>query len=387
MKKAVSYITDVQILSNGIIEGCKCDCAVGEPPNAHCKHVVASLLAVEHMKRKRKIILNTTCTEKLQSFHKPKQQYFGTPLKAKDLPNVNSTHPINFKPVDPKTLNPEKYREKVRNMCINFISYTGSTMPFKQTIMPANTYAVTSDHGYANDPAEEILRSLKVSNVSDSDIEQIEKLTRDQDKSQQWREFRRHHLTASNFYSCCNSVSAEAKINLSERILNPTTFKSKQTQHGKDCEPKAIKLYEVLGVNVKKCGLILMKSNPFLGATPDGLIGDETVLEVKCPWNQRNSGISATSIPYLYEDVNKRLYLNPTHSYNYQIQGQLMVTGRKYATLLVYTFEEWLLIDIPRNDIFISEMLKKLKIFYQDYFKPALLDKYLYKKYAQCFYK
>lgn len=84
MKKAIIYNMTVHISSYGSIEGCQCDCSVGEPPDAHCNTL--TLLGVEEMKRERKIILNISCTQQLQSFHKPLKNYFGTPLKADKLP-------------------------------------------------------------------------------------------------------------------------------------------------------------------------------------------------------------------------------------------------------------------------------------------------------------
>lgn len=267
-------------------------------------------------------------------------------------------------------------------MCINYIGHSHSTMPFKYTIAPANLYAIENDHNYTTSYKDRILEDLKLLNVSKDDIEQIEVATRNQGKSKYWHKLRRTHLTASNFYGLCKTVSTTAKINLAKRINDPTLFKSKQTQHGKDCEPKAISIYESYGVIVKKCGLILMAEKPFLGASPDGLIGDETVLEVKCPFNQRYCSISEVTIPFLKKNDNNQLYLEPVHPYYYQIQGQLMVTGRKYANLLVYTFNDWRIIDVPRNQQFINQLEQQLESFYYDYLQPEIFEKYLYKCYS-----
>lgn len=73
-------------------------------------------------------------------------------------------------------------------------------------------------------------------------------------------------------------------------------------------------------------------------ASPDGLIGEETILEVKCPYNQRNYAFTDETIPYLWKNIYGNVYLEETHPYYYQIQCRLMVTGRKYASLLIYTF-------------------------------------------------
>lgn len=60
-------------------------------------------------------------------------------------------------------------------------------------------------------------------------------------------------------------------------------------QYGRDNEPKAIERLETdKGVNVKKCGLFVDREYPYLAATPDGLVGEDTVVEVKCPENSKD---------------------------------------------------------------------------------------------------
>lgn len=219
--------------------------------------------------------------------------------------------------------------------------------------------------------------------MSHEDIRKIEEATRNQADDVLWHNIRCNRLTSSNFYYICASVSHEAKVNLTHRILNPVTISSKYVQHGKDCEPKAIALYASTGVDVKKCGMFLSQSYPFLGASPDGLIGDDTVLEVKCPYNQRNMTISDETVPFLIRDEFGEVRLRDKHQYYYQIQGQMCVT----SSLLVYTFKDYHIIDVPRNDQFIAEMICDLQQFYDNYFKPVLLEKYLFKNYGQCFFK
>ncbi|GBM47493.1 hypothetical protein AVEN_58732-1 [Araneus ventricosus] len=38
-----------------------------------------------------------------------------------------------------------------------------------------------------------------------------------------------------------------------------------------------------LKIEVNSCGFFVKKEEPYLGATPDGLIGDDGILEIKCP--------------------------------------------------------------------------------------------------------
>lgn len=98
MKKAVVYNININISLHGIVEACQCDCSVGEPPDAHCKHVVAVLLSIEQLRSEKKIILFSTSTQSLQSFHKPQKMFFGSPVKVDNLPKFNEQNTL-FHPV------------------------------------------------------------------------------------------------------------------------------------------------------------------------------------------------------------------------------------------------------------------------------------------------
>lgn len=37
------------------------------------------------------------------------------------------------------------------------------------------------------------------------------------------------------------------------------------------------------GISIRDCGLFIDEKYPFLGATPDGLIDDNGIVEIKCP--------------------------------------------------------------------------------------------------------
>lgn len=111
--------------------------------------------------------------------------------------------------------------------------------------------------------------------MSNDDIHYINSETINQDKSKYWHELHRTLLTASKFHVICKAKSQSAKVNLTNRTLNPVPLKTKQTQHGKDCERKAIQTYLSYGVEMQKHGSILMREKPYLGATPDGLIGSD----------------------------------------------------------------------------------------------------------------
>ena len=57
-------------------------------------------------------------------------------------------------------------------------------------------------------------------------------------------------------------------------------------------EKEGVKAFQqACQVELLDCGLFLSKSG-ILGASPDGLVGISALLEVKCPYSQRNSTIA-----------------------------------------------------------------------------------------------
>lgn len=100
-------------------------------------------------------------------------------------------------------------------------------------------------------------------------------------------------------------------------------FSSAAMQRGVDLEPIARSWYEVTSGNiVTECGFIKHASIPMLGASPDGLVGDDGLLEIKCP-------NTATHIETLLRG-------SYDTAYRYQIQTQLACTGRAWCDFVSY---------------------------------------------------
>lgn len=79
---------------------------------------------------------------------------------------------------------------------------------------------------------------------------------------------------------------------------------------------------------------------PGFGATPDGLLGDNGIVEIKCSYTIRNQhpeeairkGITWTKQYFDDEDPVK---FKTNSAYYYQIQGQLRITQREYCILCI----------------------------------------------------
>lgn len=119
--------------------------------------------------------------------------------------------------------------------------------------------------------------------ISDrSKLEEIEEKTRGQHDNSLWRELRQDYLTASNFGTVVKRRATTPCHNLVKALLYKNPVNTPGILYGRVNEKVAIEIYERLkNVKVKRCGLFIDVDFPFLGASPDGLIGDDGLIEVK----------------------------------------------------------------------------------------------------------
>jgi hypothetical protein len=115
-------------------------------------------------------------------------------------------------------------------------------------------------------------------------------------------------------------------------------------QWGVDNEEKAKqKFEEITGLNVSSCGLFVDTEKKFLGASPDGSVDLDSIVEIKCPFAARNTDIKTAIekkiIKYLEIDPrdDDKILLKENDNYMYQVQGQLHITNRQKCYFIVYT--------------------------------------------------
>ena len=156
--------------------------------------------------------------------------------------------------------------------------------------------------------------------------------------------------------------------------------------HGRKYEHVAVQQYEsIKGFETNRCGLFVSQQHPYLASTPDRIVDENLLVEVKCPFVSRERNISHQTVPYLLNTDNG-LYLDNTHSYYYQVQGQLSCSGRQACDFVVFTLKDMVIVRILRDEVFIQNMIGLLKRFYEDNFRPAIPHKYFYKQtHKYCF--
>jgi hypothetical protein len=388
MKKSVIYVVDIVLDISGVIVECQCECAVGMGPTAHCKHVCALFYGLSQISMGNCVVLHETCTQKLQTFNKCKR-FKGSPQKSTALnlrPNSLISSIFSQSSYDPRASdfkNLKSYPAFFRNTCINF-AHKSPTMPILQTVPPCNLYAFYNDHDYfCTSPESMCLQYLKVDAITPIEAEQLEIQTRGQVSNVAWKEERRKRIHSSNFGRICKATSRTDMDMLCKNLMTPAQFSTASVRYGLQYEAVAVMAYNSENnVQVRECGIFVCKALPFLAASPDGLVNDIIVLEVKCPYSARHGVINDVTVPYLVME-NDSLCLRDNHDYYYQVQGQLLCTGREYCDFVVYTQLDMKTVRIKRNDIFISTMTNKLKHFYDNHFMKALLNYHLYRNSRQ----
>lgn len=391
MKKHVSYCIDIVIDNEGVIVECQCECAVGTGPNAHCKHIQCLFFGLVSFNQSHNLLTKQTCTQKLQTFHKC-QAYKGSPIKASDLSlrteggSRELKRLLDFDPRPEKFRKMDSYQSYFNNLTINYQANYGckddkNPMPILQTIAPANIYAVCQDHHYFTDTPEELfLQSECLSKISDQEIIQLEVNTRGQSHNKKWLSERCKRITASNFGRVCKCTDRTDKTALANSLMSvQSTVNAKSLQHGHTFETIAVNKFENLNsVHCQPCGIFVSKSLPFLSCTPDAIIDENTLLEVKCPYVSREKVINEVTVPFL-KSIDGQLTLDRKHNYFYQVQGQLFCSNRNVCKFVVYTFKDLVTVNIERDDEFISTMVSQLTDFYNGYFRENYLNKYLYR--------
>lgn len=153
--------------------------------------------------------------------------------------------------------------------------------------------------------------------------------------SPEWHQARCGVTTASNFADACQKLkngdfSAKAKQlafklaveRISGALLQEDKFETWEMRRGREEEPNARYAHELkIGIMVEQTGIVLTDDRMF-GASVDGLIGNDGQSEYKC-------FVSPTSLMPILLD-------GDISDCEYQIQGQLWVTGRAWCDFVLY---------------------------------------------------
>ena len=184
----------------------------------------------------------------------------------------------------------------------------------------------------------------------------------DEQGTDEWFAARLGKVTASRAADVMTKKGSAARANLSaqlvlERLTNTKgeSFSSAAMQWGVDQEPFARAAYEAhSGVWVDTVGFVQHPTIERAGASPDGLVGHDGLVEIKCP-------NTATMIDTL-------LTGKVPSNYTTQMQMQMACTGRAWCDYAVFDSRmpvkaQLFVKRVQRDQKFIDDMEKEIIAF------------------------
>ncbi len=171
------------------------------------------------------------------------------------------------------------------------------------------------------------------------DLESMEEdvaiVDRDEAAREEWMRKRAGRITCSRFGDLIgegrskDSVFTQTgyaylQLLVAERLGSWYSFGSSATQWGTENEPVAIDEYRRLtGNEVDSTPFNFFAYNAWIGGTPDGLVGTDGTIEVKCPFN-----------PSVH--IGTLLSKTVPKEYEWQVYGHMLVTDRKWCDFISF---------------------------------------------------
>ncbi|KAJ8881757.1 hypothetical protein PR048_018243, partial [Dryococelus australis] len=191
-------------------------------------------------------------------------------------------------------------------------------------------------------------------------------------------EYREEEVT--NCFKFWQGIATTSCKNLVHSILY-CIFSKKGTQYGSAIEPVAKRKMAVKhGIVAMERGLFVDSEYPFLGATPDGLVDEDAIMEVKCPLSSDKYASPKEAV-----DKGQMSYCTIVNGKPLlRRQGQLHITGRKYCYFVVYT-SRWMTYEVIGKDdeFWRDRMEQSLCRFY----KECLLEELVSPQFSKRFIK
>lgn len=170
----------------------------------------------------------------------------------------------------------------------------------------------------------------------------------------EWLELRQGKFTASSFkdlFSKPTTLTYQKAIYkvVFERLTGeqPESFSNDYMQRGHELEPIARERYESETFETVEDGGFFC--NEWIGASPDGLVGSDGLIEIKCPAYN-------TMINYMLKQ-------ELPAQYYWQVHGQMLCTDRKWVDFMAFHPKlKPVIVRVGRDESAIKLLKKQLEV-------------------------
>lgn len=220
--------------------------------------------------------------------------------------------------------------------------------------------------------------------LAPDDVYKVQRETIGQGDSTKWHNIRHARITATKFHRVLTCTNDKPTVLVSD-ILGEAKDLSfvPAINHGRNMEPIARRVYiETMkkthkNFTVEECGIFVDIDEPYLGASPDGLVScnccGEGVIEIKCPYSIAHLDPNETPPDYVTSTKDGSYKLKRSHMYYSQVQGQLAITGKSWCDFVIFTKHGHIRERIHVDEVFCVNLKAKLKTFFYQHVLPVLL--------------
>lgn len=190
-----------------------------------------------------------------------------------------------------------------------------------------------------------------------------------------WLNMRKELINSEYFSKIVNARGRKSYTNILAKLMY------EHNEFAKTADLRHQRLFEVDALNcfslvypkhsLQSCGIFIDKEYSFLGASPLLLYGPDSIVVVKCPRKEYNKtfddAIGPKSLKF-WKKVRGNVSVNVNHEWFIEIQGDLHITGRKLAHLVIWLKTEFKIVKVKRVDSFWETKLKdKLCFFFNEW--------------------
>lgn len=180
----------------------------------------------------------------------------------------------------------------------------------------------------------------------------------EEQRSKEWFQKRKGKITGSAVGAILGLNPYTKKEDVLRRMVReyhgyPSEFTGNiATDYGTNNESNAIGSFELnYDLSVTETGFHVHPVYDWLGASPDGLVGDSSIIEIKCPFSRRKDA--------LFKSIDEQPH------YYAQVQIELYCTERKSAFFLQWSPYGYKLEMVDIDEKWIDENVPKLYDFYE----------------------